>query len=166
MINDQNQPLTPLDTLEALLRAIADPKSFSDRLQKLKDQRDNTVAEYVKLIDGVKKFEADRKDANAKLDVREKAVAKREEAAAKLEDRQDAIEKREAKVIADRRAVDELSATHALREADLKARADKLDKSETAHRNNVAALDARADKLAKAEDDYKKRIASLRALAG
>ena len=166
MINDQAPPQTPVDTLEALLRLLADPKAIGERLQKYKDQRDNTVAEYVKLIDGVKKFEADRKDANAKLDLRERAVAKREEAMEKLDDRAAELDKRELEANEDAKFLASKRVEHDRREGDLKTRAIELDKSVTAHRNNVAALDARADKLAKAEDDYKKRIASLRALAG
>ena len=150
------------DSLDSLLKIVADPKTYSAKLQSLKDAQDKIVFDRSKLAAD---REAHEKAVAAFAD-REKVLAVREKAADAILAREAQVAKREAAVVKSTGDLAGAAAGLDARKASLDDREAKLKIADTQQRNASAALDKRAADIAAAEADYKNRISSLRKLVG
>lgn len=153
-------------TVSAIHRAIADPKSAAALLNQIKDAAEAVAKQHQQLAAKVAQFETEKKKTNKDFDDRHAELSKRE---AKMVDLQKLEREGQRQFEAAREIQRSIEPTHltlAKRETAVKEREAGTDQREKELDTRATSLAAREARIAEQELDYKRRMEGLRALAG
>lgn len=154
------------ESLEALLKLIADPKSAADTLAAMKACLGDIETRHADLDEKAKSFNGKVAAGNAALDARRDELRKREAAAEKLKSDCADADRRKSEAVNAENSLRRLQAEYTARERAMKERSAGLDNREREIGQREAQLDKRHLNLQESEADYNRRMASLKALAG